>query len=84
MLNDFTEPCSAHISKSKVRLSFITLYVCVCVSGVRPRKMRKKDDEREITAKKRKIYVAGKRTGLRETERESKEKGERIQRGRVN
>lgn len=73
MLNDFTEPCSAHISKSKVRLSFITLYV---LGGVRPRKMRKKDDEREIaTKKKRKIYMAGKRMVLKETERESKEKG---------
>jgi len=35
LLNDFTEPCSAHISKSKVKLSFITVYVL----EVRPREI---------------------------------------------
>lgn len=76
MQNNFTEPCSAHISKSKVRLSFITLYV---LGGGQTQKDEKKDDERELTAKKRKkerkMYMAGEKTVLRERERESKEKG---------
>lgn len=82
MQNNFTEPCSAHISKSKVRLSFITLYVL----GGQTQKDEKKDDERELTAKKKKKKdVHGREKNGAERDRKGEQRKRcKIQRGRVN